>query len=188
MTGIISKCLDQIKKVFNVYLGVLAVLALNTAIKAMNYVFRFDQSNLEIMKFEVHSEYFSFVYGLLFGVLVFILWLQIRQLREAVVFSINDQTTKQNDLQRVMRFHPWLASPFRDSRWGPSLFWGFLFVGLIRLISLVIAHILGGHTTANPLMFKLIGFFDSIVFVAGFYFLVISRRDVSAIRADLRLG
>ena len=81
MEEIVLEYLKQIRGLYTYYLAMLGLLVLGTIIHFQRKIFDFEAIKVEVFKFPVRVEYFSLIYGVLFGVFVLILFLEIRLLR-----------------------------------------------------------------------------------------------------------
>jgi len=67
MKETITETLKKLAEFFNLYAGMMGVLAVAFVIKRMNTIFKFDQEQLQVFNFKIYDEYFSLIYAILFG-------------------------------------------------------------------------------------------------------------------------
>jgi hypothetical protein len=182
MMEIIRGCIEYLKKGFYIYLAALGLLGLNT----LNSLLAKGKSAPPILDINFQPNYFSLAYALLFGFYVLTLFLQVRQFRETIEYGLSGKLVEANELGIVIRFFPWLTSPFRDSAVGQTIFWACLLVGLGRIISLVIAHACFPCETGDPRLFRAIAVFDGVVFLGACYLFYVLRKDIAVINGLVR--
>lgn len=117
---------------------------------------------IKILNLDILPEYFSLIYGILYGLLVLFLTSQILLLDAA----IHKFPPTPEVVEKIVSY-PWIASPFHYSVWPLVLFFGILAVGLVELGFVTDGH-LREHPPENRFLtssvFKFIGKVDLAIF------------------------
>ena len=137
---------------------------------------------IKFFTIEVYKEYFSLVYGLLFGIFIFILFLRMRFLKITV-----DQMQEEVNCDPYI-FFPWLASPFHKLTTGFILFWIPITIGFTELSIVTGGHLFRDSNYLMPWLFELIGIVDGVILILILVFAVYISIDVSFIRKKLGLS
>lgn len=180
--------LQGIRKTFNLYTTTLGLLVLGVMVYRFNMRFKLQPEGLKLLGFDMHREYVSAIIGLLFGVFVIVLALQIRLFRESLRMSLPvEARARQGVIAGIVHF-PWVASPFRTSGLGLRLFWGGVACGYLILLFVTAAHIFVLVTVEEDVRgsFQVIGLFDLAVAVAAVPVLRWIRSDVDKVTQMLR--
>jgi len=186
MEEIVLEYLKQIRGLYTYYLAMLGLLVLGTIIHFQRKIFDFEAIKVEVFKFPVRVEYFSLIYGVLFGVFVLILFLEIRLLRStftSIDFKKDDDSRK---LAEKVRYYPWITSPFQDAWFARFLFWSTFGVGYFQIGKLVKAHVWPKFTVQNKAAFQNIGYIDLAILIAALIFLGFIIMDVMTINKRLK--
>jgi len=138
---------------------------------------------IKIFNLEIYREYFSLVYGILFGVFILILFLKLYLLK-----IILDQKHLSN--YDSIRFFPWVASPFHKSKIGLFIFIGVIIIGFSELGIVTYGHIWGSlpeEEIMSPWIYRrLIGGFDVFVLFVGFILCIFILKCILNIKQILR--
>ena len=198
----IEEALKGTKILFNFYIGVYSVFFIKEIIRVVGQFYgekSAPESGLfEIMKFVVPKDYFSLVFGILFGAFLGLLFFKINLIKK-LLFEFQDQI--KGTFFQYIKYYPWLASPFSQFRWGYRFFWISLLIGFANLLSYILSHFFYNPDLSGVavefhakkiFVFRAIAVFDLGILVAGIYMIFKIRADIKYIRkiilADLSKG
>lgn len=181
MEETILEAVKQIRMIYNYYLAMMGLMALWTVIHFQNSVFDFKQENIRIFNFKIHSEYFSLIYGVLFGVFVAILFLQLHLLKSALISVDPGQYKDAVEFAKEIRYFPWIASPFHEAKIGPIIFWSILVIGFLILVSLVRSHVWPKEQFKEISAFARIGYIDLAILIGTLILLGFIIEHISSI-------
>ena len=183
--------LDGIRTWVNLYLTT-SLLFLLAAITSWGGILnkQQDYKPIEILGMEIHSHYFSFLYGVLFLIFISVLYFRLNLLK--ITFErLGNGFQKQNDSELVT-LYPWIASPFHQSRRAAVTFWVFIGAGLLYLLWLASWHYAGLGFDELPedvidlcIYRYFIGSVDIVAFLVGCVCTFFIAKGIRAIRLHL---
>ena len=198
----ITKCLEQIRSIFNLYIVTLGLCLIYAVI---NYVDK-EPHELKIFDIKVQPYYFSLVYGILFGLFVIVLYFQLRWFETLIdyTFTGNQATAKSSGdderraLKTLIRFAPWHLSPF-SSKYNNKLISPFqvpIALGVLWLLILAYGHLSANWGDKNltgivPIKIDLlkykyfIGCVDLVVFVLSIILVTLSFISIRRINGTI---
>jgi hypothetical protein len=174
--------LKEIRKTFNLYAATLGILVLSIIIGRFNTRFGLVQENMKIFGFIVYPEDVSAIIGILFGVFVIILSLQIRLFKIGLKPYMHFKPDECYRMAMDILYFPWVASPFHASKISLSLFWCGIVSGCLVVLWIGVAHVLELVNTSMPKAFRVIGYFDFLVLAAALLLLWSTKNNIDEIR------
>ena len=126
MKETILESLREIKKLVNLYLTTIGFLGLSYMILKLNTHQPGAQKPIEIFNLVIYPEYFSLIYGILFGVFIIALFIEIYLLKRTTIQIDSCENIDDISLVNSIKFFPWVASPFHESKVGSIIFWVFI--------------------------------------------------------------
>jgi hypothetical protein len=135
---------------------------------------------IKFLNLEIYKEYFSLVYGILFGIFILILFLRMRCLK-----VITNRIKKEN--VELFRFFPWITSPFHKLTLGLILFFVSIGLGFIELGKVTRGHLFQkcDNKFLIPWLYQAIGYVDAVVFILGVIGLIYIFIYIRSIRKNL---
>ncbi len=196
MANTILDGVKGLKKTFNLYAMTLGVLGLGRVIEWLNDVFSRKQIQMKIFDFVVHPEYVSAIIGLLWGLFLVVLFLQVRHVSSGLKAAWLGQSTLKSEIIESLHHFPWIACPYHMSKLGLVLFWSLLGVGCMIVAIGSIGHISGTLESlwrinildieSNLQAFKKIGYVNVAILMGGFILLWYIKLDIGRTRKLLQ--
>ncbi len=174
--------LKSVRKTFNLYATTLGILILAVVIGRFNARFGLVQEKMKIFDLVVYPEYVSAIIGILFGLFVVILYLQIRLLKIGLQKYVHAEHKECHHVATTVLYFPWVASPFHASKVGWVLFWCGIGSGCLVVLWVVVAHVLELIETSSPKVFQAIGYFDFVILAMALFVLWSVKNNVREIR------
>lgn len=191
MEETILESLREIKKLVNLYITTIGFLGLTYMILELNTHQPGAQKPIEIFNLVIYPEYFSLIYGILFGVFIIVLFLKMYLLKNTIIRAKSCENADNINFVNTIKFFPSVVSPFHESK-VRFIFWCVILGGVGYLLLLAGGHIAGdpselprmGTLWGMPI-YNLIGYVDLLIFIVGIVFIRLISINVRSIKKEL---
>lgn len=181
MENCLFKSLEYMRSFFNLYIITISSFAIMELIGYINNKYYNQDSKISFLNNTIYSDYFSLIYGILFLVFSFILFLMFLQLN-TIISQIPIEKDISTKLFETLKYFPWISSPFHINFSGLIFFIFLISGGIIYTLSLSLSHLFKTPPVGKEFLFKGIGFFDLTVFIITLLLMVKIGKVVSEIR------
>lgn len=189
MRDCIIEALKNIKKLVNLYLTTIGFMLLLYMINLLNPSTLGKIDSIKIFNLELYSAYFSLAYGILFGVFIVVLSLQIGVLKRTIIHIKSHEKDDFNSLIESIKYYPWIVSPFHESKIGFLIFRSAIVVSFIFLGIIACSHMFGNiPQDANVIYeykYRLIGYVDALIFIGGTVLATWLYKNICFIKREL---
>lgn len=191
MVDNVRQSLRNVERLLNLYVVTLGLLLLAMLIADLNRPASpvDGRQAFDIFGLTIYPEYLSLISGILFGIFIVVLFLQVRLLRGAVLRASHGKRDEFVAVADLVWNYPWITSPFHALKTGTYLFWGIVFAGFCFIATIALSHILGIKQPDAEIMdewiYRAIGYFDAVVIIISAALVRSIAASISSTRACL---